>query len=143
MERFEETLFVGFRVEADEIVVQIPNDRVIAGSEIVKWRIFDHVSTVPHRILDAFHRMARRASESGLCGRCMKILAYGFIHHAVEENCWVVAAATPLGRLDTVDLLHIDDRLTIPLVVERGEVMGGFVPLPIDIWVAPFCSTGF
>ena len=143
MERFQETLFVRFWVEADEIVVQIPNDRIITGSDVVEWWIFNHVSTVAHRIFDAFNRVAGCAGESGLGGGRMKILSDGFVHHAVEQDRWVVAAATPFRRLDAVDFLHIDNRLAIPLIVERGEMMGGFVPLLIDIWVAPFCSTGF
>ena len=84
MERFEETLFVRFRIESDEIVVQIPNDRVITGSDVVKWWIFDHVTTVTHCVFDAFDGVARRAGESRLCGRRMKILPYGFVHYAVE-----------------------------------------------------------
>ena len=109
MKRFEETLFVRFRIESDEIVVQIPNKRVIAGSDVVKRWIFNHVSAIAHGIFDAFNRVARRAGESGLCGRRMEVLPNGFVHHAVEEDCWVVAAAAPFGGLDAVDFLHVDD----------------------------------
>ena len=109
MKRFEETLFVRLWIESDEVVVQIPNDWVIAGSDVVKWRIFDHVSAVTHRVFDAFNRVARCAGESGLCGRRMEILAYGFIHHAVEQDRWIVATAAPLRGFDAVDFLHIDN----------------------------------
>ena len=109
MERLEETLFMGFWVEPDEIVVQIPNKRIIAGSDVMKRRVFNHVSAITHGILDAFDRVARRAGESGLCGRRMEVLPNRFVHHAVEEDCWVVTAAAPFRGLDAVDFLHIDD----------------------------------
>ena len=109
MERLEETLFMRLRIESDEIVVQIPNKWIIAGSDVVERRVFNHVSAITHRVFDAFNGMARCAGESGLCGRRMEVLPYGFIHHAVEQNRWVVAATAPLGGLDTVDFLHIDD----------------------------------
>ena len=67
-----------FRVEANEIVMQIPNDRVITGGDVVEWRIFDYVPAVTHRVFDAFNRVARCASESGLGGR-----VYGDFHEWV------------------------------------------------------------
>ena len=109
MKRFEETLFVRLRIEADEVVVQIPNKRIIAGSDVVERWIFNSRIAIAHGIFDAFNRVARGAGESGLCGRCMEVLANRFVHHAVEENRWVVAATAPFRGLDAVDFLHIDD----------------------------------
>ena len=100
---------MGFRVESDEIVVQISDDRVIAGSDVVEWRIFNHITAVTHRIFDALHRVARCAGEACLRGRCVEVFSDGSVHHAVKQDRWVVTAAAPLGGLDTVDLLHIDN----------------------------------
>ena len=49
-----------------------------------------------------------------------------------------MASAAPLGWLNAVDFLHVDNRFAIPLVVEGGEVMCRFVPLLVNIGVASF-----
>ena len=89
--------------------MQIADNRVIAGGDVVQWRIFDYIATVTHRILNAFNRVACCAGEARLRRRRMEILPYRFVHHTVEQNRWVVATTAPLRGLDAVHLLHIDN----------------------------------
>jgi hypothetical protein len=54
---------------------------------------------------------------------------------AVEEHGVGVAAGAPFRRLRADGVLHVLDRLAVPLVVERREVVGRRVPLVVDVLV--------
>ena len=84
VEGFEKTLFVGFRVESNEIVVQITDNGILTGGDVVKGRVFNDISAVAHRIFDLFYGVARRACKSCLCGGCVEVFTDGSIHYTVE-----------------------------------------------------------
>ena len=55
MEWFEETLFMGFGIEADKVVMEFANGGIFTGSHFMQGWIFDDVSAVAHRIFDPLH----------------------------------------------------------------------------------------
>ena len=74
-------------------------------------------------------RMARRARETGLRFGRVDLFLDRPVEAAVEEDRVIVAAGTPLRRLCADDVLHVLDRLAVPLVVERREVVHRRLPL--------------
>src|SRR5438445_4895181 len=60
------------------------------------------------------------------------------VHETAVQHRRVMAAAAPLRGLGANRVLHVLDRLAIPLVVERRKMMRGAEPLVIDIFVAAF-----
>ena len=84
MKRFKEAFFVRLRIKSDEIVVQIADNRIIAGGDVVKGWVFNHIPTVTHRVFDFFHGVARCAGESCLGGGCVEVFTNGSVHHTVE-----------------------------------------------------------
>ena len=74
--------------------------------------------------------------ESRVCLGPLELLLDGLVEAAVEEKGVIVASGTPLGGLGPDDILHVLDGLPVPLVVERGEVVGRRVPLIEDLAVA-------
>ena len=80
----------------------------------------------------------RPACDSGRCTICLIGVS---IKPAVEERR-VVAPAAPLRRLGADRILHVLDRLAIPLIVERRKMMRRTEPLVVDIFVAALAGVG-
>ena len=74
--------------------------------------------------------------QAGLGFRRVDLLLDRPVEPAVEEHRMVVAAGAPLRRLDADDILHVLDRLAVPLIVERRHVVRRRVPLVVDLLVA-------
>ena len=51
----------------------------------------------------------------------------------VEEHSMVMTPCTPFGRFGPDNILHVFNRFSVPLVIERGEVVDRGVPLVIDV----------
>ena len=119
MERLEERLPVRRGIEMQQEIVSLQHHRMSAGGQIVEGRVRDGEITLPHRAADVHDRMARRAPEAGLCFRSVDLILDRPVEPAVEEHCMVVASRAPLGRRDAGHILHVFDRLAIPLIVER------------------------
>ena len=66
----------------------------------------------------------------------------GALEAAVEEDGVVVAAGAPLAALRAAELLHVQDRRLVELVVEGREVVHGALPLLVDVLVALAAELG-
>ena len=75
------------------------------------------------------------AAEAGLRFRRVDLFLDRPVEPAVEEDRVIVAAGAPFRRLRAADVLHVLDRLAVPLVVERREVVRRRVPLVVDVLV--------
>ena len=51
----------------------------------------------------------------------------------VEEHGMVVTSCTPFGRFGSDNILHVLNRFSVPLVIERREVVNRGIPLVIDV----------
>ena len=118
-------------------VVRPLRPAILAGGEVVQRRIFDREIALAHGAADVDDRMTRRTCQACPGFRRVDLLLDGAIEAAVEEHGVIVAAGTPFRRLRANHILHVLDRLAIPLVVERGEMMCRRVPLVVDLAVAP------
>ena len=118
MELAQEGLAVRLRVDPHEEVVHRLKDRVFAGGKLMQRRVLDHEASVPRRIFDPGDGVTRGAGESRLSLRSVDPLFDRTVEEAVEENRMVVASRAPLRRLRPDDILHVFDRLAVPLVVE-------------------------
>ncbi len=136
VERLQERLAMRPRRQVGERVVQRPEHRVVARGKVVERRIFNLEAALSHRPVHARDRVARRARQAGLRLGRRDLLADGSIEAAVEEHRVVVAARAPLRGPRPDHVLHVLDRLAIPLVVERGEVVHRGAPLLVDVRVA-------
>src|SRR5208337_478945 len=65
------------------------------------------------------------------------------IHQAAVQHCWIVASAAPFRRLGANRVLHILDRLAVPLVVERRKMVRRTEPLVVDIFVTALAGIRF
>ena len=137
VERLEEDLAVRLRIDVGQLVVHESEQRVVARREVVERRVLDLEVPLAHRAADLGDRVARGAAEPGLRFRRVDLLLDRPIEPAVEEHRVIVAAGAPLRRRGADDVLHVLDRLAIPLVVERGEVVRRGLPLLVDVGVAP------
>src|SRR5581483_9154089 len=54
-----------------------------------------------------------------------------------------MAASAPLRGLGADGVLHVLDRLSVPLVVERREMVSGTEPLVVDVLMAALAGIGF
>ena len=55
VERLKETLFMGFRVQSNQVIVEFADCGVFARCHFVQWRVLDDISAVAHRILNPLH----------------------------------------------------------------------------------------
>src|SRR5215467_9758126 len=66
----------------------------------------------------------------------MNDLLYRCVHQTAVEHRGIVTSAAPFRRLRPCYVLHVLNRLAIPLIVERGEVVRRAIPLLENIFVA-------
>ena len=117
-------------------VVRPAQQRRVARGQVVQRRILDDEVSLPHRAADVHDRVTRSATQTCLRLRRVDLLPNRTIEPSVEEDGVIVAAGAPLRRAGADDVLHVLDGSAVPLVVERGEVVGGRIPLLVDVAVA-------
>src|SRR4030095_7303548 len=88
-----------------------------------------------HSALDVHYRMARRAPKSVLCFRSVDLFLNRSIEPPVEENGVIMTTSAPFERLRPTHVLHVLNRFSVPLVVERSEMMGRRIPLIVNLFV--------
>src|SRR5262249_33557749 len=103
--------------------------------QIVQRRILDGEVTLPHRALDVDYRVARRAAQSVLRFGSIDLFFYWAIKPPVEEHRVIVTACAPFRRASADYILHVLDRFSVPLIVERPEMMRRRIPLIVDVFV--------
>ncbi len=124
-----------FRIELDHEIVQGTHQGILAGRKFVQLWIFEIKVSLPHRALYVGNGVAHHAAESSLrFGRVNDLLDRS-IHLSGIENCRVMAPSAPFGRLGADRILHVLDRLAIPLIIERRKMMRRAVPLLVNIFV--------
>src|SRR6267142_959409 len=96
-------------------------------------RVLDDESAIPHAVVDPHDGVTGSAGQTGLRFRSMKLVFDGFVKSSVEEDRMIMTAGTPFGRLNAVYILHVLDRLPVPLIVKRREVVHGGVPLFVNV----------
>ena len=136
VERLQEHAPVRRRVELEQVVVGPGQDRVLAHRQVVQRRVLDLEVSLAHRAAHVHDRVARRAAEAVLRLGRVDLLLDRPVEAAVEEDGVVVAARAPLAGPGADRVLHVLDRLPVPLVVERREVVRRGVPLVVDVLVA-------
>ena len=135
VKRLQEHVTMRLGIDIGELVVHEPRDRVRARGEIVQRRIGDHEIALAHRASHMRDRVARRACEARLRFGRLDLFFDRPVEPPVEEDRVIVTARAPLRRRRANDVLHVLDRLAIPLVVERREMMRRRLPLLVDLRV--------
>ena len=95
-----------------------------------------------HGALHAGDGVAHHAAQSGLRFRTMHDLLDRRIHHAAVEHRGIVASTAPFRGLGADRVLHVLDRLAVPLIVERRKMVRRAEPLVVDIFVAALAGVG-
>src|ERR1700733_7689494 len=99
-------------------------------------RILHGKTAVSHRSADMNDGVTRHAAQSRLSFRSIDLLSNGPIEAAVKEHRVVMATGAPLAGPRTNHILHIFDRLSIELIVERSKMMRRAFPLIVNVLVA-------
>jgi hypothetical protein len=123
MKRLQENLPMRLGSHLDEKIMDPLQELVITGGKVMQGRIFNDKCAIPHAVPDLDYGMTRCASQPGLSLGSMKLLFDGNIELSVEEHRVVMTSRTPFGWLDSYYVLHVLDRLAVPLIIERGEVV--------------------
>src|SRR5205809_850019 len=127
---------VRFRRQVQQRVMRPLEQPILARRKIVERGVLDREIALTHGALHVHDRMARRAGETSLGFRSIDLLLDGTVETAVEEDRMVVAAGAPLRWPRADYVLHVLDRLAIPLVVERREMMRRGIPLLVNVAMA-------
>src|ERR1700722_10574586 len=80
--------------------------------------------------------MAHHAAEPGLTRWRIFDFADRPIEHSAIKQRGFVATRAPFRRLDPNGVLHVLDAFSVPLIIERREMMRGTLPLFIDVSMA-------
>ena len=123
-------------IEVDQEIVQASHDWIFRRRQFVQLGIFQVKVALAHGAFHTCDGMAHHATQSGLSFRSMHDLLDWSIHQPGIQDGRVVAPAAPLGRLGADRVLHVLNRLAVPLVIEGREMMSRAVPLIVDIFVA-------
>ena len=127
-------------IQADHEIVQAANDGIFAGGEFVELGIFENEITLAHGAFHFDDAVAHHATETGLRSGRVFNLANRSIEHSAEEKRWIVATGAPFRGFHAGDVLHVFDAFAIPLIVEGRKVVGGTVPLFVNVGVAAFAG---
>ena len=139
-ERLEEYAAVGLGIQFGEVIVNAPDDGILAGGKFVQCGIFELEIGLAHRAFHLCDRVAHHAAEAGLSGRRVFDFADGAIEHAAIKESWIVAAGAPFRWLHAGYILHVLDAFAIPRIVEGGEMVRGALPLLVDVGVAALAA---
>src|ERR1700722_7678068 len=80
--------------------------------------------------------MAHHAAESRLPRRGIFHFADWPVEHSAIKQRGIVATRAPFRRLHPDGVLHVLDAFSVPLIIERREMMRGTLPLFIDVRMA-------
>ena len=133
---------VRFRIQIGEEVVHGADVLILAGGQLVERRIFDGEIAVPHAAAHVDDGVARHAAEAGLRLRRIDLFLDGTVEATIEEHRVIVTARAPLAGARSDHVLHVLDGLPVELIVERGEVVHGALPLLVDVLMASAAKLG-
>src|SRR5262245_54712890 len=123
IEALQESFTMRLRVDEQQVIVGPPQPFVIADCQIVHRRILNCEVALAHRALDVNYRVTGSAAQSVLRFGSVDLFFDWTIEPAVEENGMIVTACAPFRRLSADRVLHVLDRFSVPLIVERSKVM--------------------
>src|ERR1019366_7008743 len=106
------------------------------GGQFVERRIFHGEIAVPHTAARAYDGVARHAADAGLRFRRVDLVLDRAVETPVEEDRVIVTSRAPLAGARPHDVLHVLNRFSVELIVERGKVVHGTLPLLVDILMA-------
>ncbi len=136
--RLEESPAVRFRIFFDHEIDEPPQIRILRRHQLAQRGILQNVVAVSHRALDHAKRVADHAADPRLRGRRVDARRDRRVEISRKEERRVMAPRAPLRWPYADGVLHVDDCLPVPLVVERREVVHRAFPLAVDIRVAAF-----
>ena len=140
---FQEGVAMRLGIEPYIVVVQETKQRVVALRQLRELRVFKGDSSLPHGAVDVHDGVAGHAAQPVLPGaRVLDVADRELLHLVGDREGVIVAAPAPERRLDADRVLHVLDRLPVPLVVERRKVVHRALPLIVDIPVAPLAGLG-
>src|SRR5208283_872047 len=111
------------------------NVAVVTGGQLMQRRVFDGEIAVAHSAADAGDGMTGHAAQTILRFGRFNLLADGAVKASVKKHGMIVASGAPLAGTRASDVLHVLNRFSIKLVVERSEVVHGALPLLVGILV--------
>ena len=141
-ERLEKDPAMRFGIQPDHEIVQRTRYRILRRSQFVQFGILEIKIGLAHRAFHAGDGMAHHATQSGLRFRTMHDLLDRRIHQAAVENGRIVASAAPFRGLGADGILHVFDRLAVPLIIKRRKMVRRTEPLVVDILVATLAGVG-
>ena len=127
---------VRLRIQPHQKIVYAPHRRIFARCQLVQLGVFEHEVALAHRALHLHDAVAHHARETRARFRAVHDLFDRRVEHPAEEQRRIVAPGAPLRRFHADGVLHVLDALAVPLIVERGEMVRGAVPLLVDVRVA-------
>ena len=142
-ERLQESAAMRFRIEANDKIVQLADEKIFAGGEFMELRIFQEEIALAHGALHFHDAVAHQAAKAGARFRAVNDLLDGRIEEAAVKQRGIVAAGAPLGGTNAGDILHVLDTLAVPLIVEGREMVHRAVPLLVNVRMAALASVGF
>ncbi len=117
--RLEEDAPMRLWIQLDQEVVKRADHRILARCEFMQLGIFKVEIGLAHGAFHVGDGVAHHAAESGLGFGRVDDLFDRRIHFAGVEHGRIMASAAPFRRFGANGILHILDRLAIPLIVER------------------------
>src|SRR4030095_13020775 len=139
-ERFQESAAVRLGIHFHHEVVQRAHYGIFARRQFMQLWIFENEIALAHGAFHVDDAVAHHAAQASLPRWSVLNLPDRRIEHSAEEQCWVVATRAPLRRSYAGDVLHVFDAFAIPLIVERGKMVGRAIPLLVHIFVAAFAG---
>ena len=132
------------RIQPDQEIVQRTRHRILAWPPVhAAWDTPDKNRAWPIVLFTlAMEWHIMQPSPACASGRCTICLIGVSINPAIEHGR-IVASAAPFRRLGADRVLHVLDRLAIPLIVERRKMMRRTEPLVVDVLVAALAGIGF
>src|SRR5439155_5693791 len=96
-ERLQESAAMRFGVQANDEIVQLAEERIFAGGELMELRIFQEEITLAHGAFHFHNAVAHQAAEAGARLRAVDDLLDRSIEKTTVKQGGVVAAGAPLG----------------------------------------------
>ncbi len=141
-EWLEKNAAMRFGIQADHEIVQRTRYGILCRSQFVQFGILEIKIGLAHRAFHAGDGMAHHATQSGLRFRTMHDLLDRRIHQAAVKNGRIVASTAPFRGLGADGILHVFDRLAVPLIIKRRKMVRRAEPLVVDILVATLAGVG-
>src|SRR6266568_9347956 len=119
--RLQKSAAVRLRIEANHKIVELADERTIAGCELMQLRIFQEEVALAHGAFDLGDAVAHEAAETGAGFRATHDLLDRGVKQAAVEERGIVATGAPFRGTHAGNALHVLDALAVPLIVEGGE----------------------